>query len=97
MRDVACRMLTLMCLVIAPLPIGTNLSLLHLLRMVVSGRPTAARSAVFGGLSDYGLPDRAAAVAAGKALPVEAAIAGALGASWRVEVENTTPRTDVDR
>jgi hypothetical protein len=97
MRDVACRMLTLMCIVIAPLPIGTNLELLHLLWMVVSRRPTAALGAVSGGLSDCGLPDRAAVVAAGKAVPVEAAIAEALGASWREEVENTTPRTDVDR
>jgi hypothetical protein len=81
MRDVACRMLKLMCLVIAPLPIGTNLRLLHLLWMVVCGWPTAALGAVFGGLSDCSLPDRAAAVAAGKALPVEAAIAEALGTS----------------
>lgn len=42
MPDVTCRMLTLMCTVIALLPIGTNLGLLHLLWMVVSGRPTAA-------------------------------------------------------
>jgi hypothetical protein len=90
-------MLTLMCIVIAPLPIGRNLGLLHLLWMVVSGRAPAACGAVFGGLSDCGLPDRAAAVAAGKALPVEAAIAEALGVSWREEVESTTPRPDVDR
>ena len=38
---------------------GTNLGLLHLLWMVVSGRLLAARGALFAGLSDGGLPARA--------------------------------------
>jgi hypothetical protein len=45
-------MLALLCPLVAPLPIGTNLGPLHLLWMVVSERLLATRGAVFAGLSD---------------------------------------------
>src|SRR5258708_2701312 len=44
------RMLMLLCTLVAPLPVGTNLGLLHLLWMLVSGRLLAARGAVIPGL-----------------------------------------------
>jgi hypothetical protein len=51
--------MTLLRGLVAPLPIGTNLGLLHLLWMLVSGRLLATRGAVIPGLADCGLPDRA--------------------------------------
>ncbi|MDQ2827634.1 MAG: hypothetical protein M3Y74_01075 [Chloroflexota bacterium] len=53
------RMMTLLCALVAPLPVGTNLGLLHLLWMLVSGQLLAARGAVIPGLSACGLSDRA--------------------------------------
>lgn len=44
------QMLTLLCRLVTPLPLGTNLGLLHLLWMLVSGRLLAARGAVIPGL-----------------------------------------------
>jgi hypothetical protein len=55
MPDAVYRMLTLLCALVGELPIGTNLGLLHLLWMLVSGRLLAARGALFPGLSDCGL------------------------------------------
>jgi hypothetical protein len=52
-------MLTLLCALVRALPIGTNLGLLHLLWMLVSGQLLAARGAVFPGLSACGLSERA--------------------------------------
>src|SRR5215210_6543368 len=49
------RMLTLLCALVVDLPIGTNLGLLHLLWLLVSGRLLATRGALFPGLSDCGL------------------------------------------
>ena len=49
------RMLTLLCTLVVDLPIGTNLGLLHLLWLLVSGRLLATRGALFPGLSDCGL------------------------------------------
>ncbi len=49
------RMLTVLCTLVEAVPIGTNLGLLHLLWMLVSGRLLGARGAVFPGLSDCGL------------------------------------------
>ena len=49
------RMMTLLCALVAGLPVGTNLGLLHLLWMLVSGRLLASRGAVVPGLSDCGL------------------------------------------
>jgi len=52
-------MMTLLCTLVVACPIGTNLGLLHLLWMLTSGRLLASRGAVFPGLGDCGLPDRA--------------------------------------
>jgi hypothetical protein len=52
-------MLTLLCALVVALPIGTNLGLLHLLWMMVSGRLLASRGALFPGLLDCGLSARA--------------------------------------
>jgi len=59
MPEAVYRMLTLLCTLVRPLPIGTNLGLLHLLWMVVSGRLLGARGALFPGLIDCGLSARA--------------------------------------
>jgi hypothetical protein len=48
-------MLTLLCTLVAPVPVGTNLGLLHLLWMLVSGQLLATRGAVIPGLSACGL------------------------------------------
>lgn len=55
MPDAVCRMLTLLCTPVVACPIGTNLGLLHLLRMLASGRLLEARGALFPGLADVGL------------------------------------------
>src|SRR4051794_4618240 len=59
MPEAVYRMLTLLCALVRTLPIGTNLGLLHLLWMVVSGRLLASRGALFPGLADCGLSARA--------------------------------------
>ncbi|HEX5506628.1 MAG TPA: hypothetical protein VFW96_28690 [Thermomicrobiales bacterium] len=59
MPEAVCQVLTLLGALVAPLPIGTNLGLLHLLWMLVSGRLLASRGAVIPGLADCGLPARA--------------------------------------
>src|SRR5207248_1889963 len=59
MPDVDYRMMTLLCSLVEACPIGTNLGLLHLLWMLVSGRLLAARGALFPGLGACGLSDRA--------------------------------------
>lgn len=53
------RMLTLLCALVVALPVGTNLGLLHLLWMLVSGRLLATRGAVIPGLDACGLSRRA--------------------------------------
>src|SRR5258707_3758852 len=53
------RMLTLLCALVVALPVGTNLGLLHLLWMGVSGRRLTARGAVIPGLNACGLSRRA--------------------------------------
>ena len=55
MQEPVYRTLELLCAVVSALPIGTNLGLLHLLWMLVSGRLLAARGALFPGLSEAGL------------------------------------------
>ena len=59
MPDAVYRMLRLLCTVVEAVPIGTNLGLVHLLWMLVSGRLLAARGALFPGLAECGLSDRA--------------------------------------
>lgn len=55
MQEAVYRTLELLCAVVSALPIGTNLGLLHLLWMLVSGRLLATRGALFPGLSEAGL------------------------------------------
>jgi DDE superfamily endonuclease len=59
MPEAVYRMLTLLCALVGTLPIGTNLGLVHLLWMLVSGRLLASRGALFPGLLDCGLSARA--------------------------------------
>lgn len=53
------RTLTLLGSLVLPLPVGTNMGLLHLLWMLVSGQLLATRGAVIPGLSACGLSERA--------------------------------------
>ncbi len=55
MADPIARTMMLLCALVAALPIGTNLGLLHLLWMLVSGRLLGGRGAVFAGLGECGL------------------------------------------
>ena len=59
MPEAVYRTMTLLCALVVGVPIGTNLGLLHLLWMLVSGRLLGSRGALFAGLADCGLPDRA--------------------------------------
>jgi hypothetical protein len=53
------RTIEVVCAVVAAAPIGTNLGLVHLLWMLVSGRLLGSRGAVFPGLSATGLSEPA--------------------------------------
>ncbi len=55
MPDAVYQVMTMLCALVAPLPIGTNLGLLHLLWMLVSGRLLGSRGAVFPALAECGL------------------------------------------
>lgn len=57
MPDAVYQVMTMLSPLVAPLPIGTNLGLLHLLWMLVSGRLLGSRGALLPGLSDLGLTD----------------------------------------
>ena len=57
MPDAVYQVMTLLCALVAPLPIGTNLGLLHLLWMLVSGRLLGSREALFPGLPACGLSE----------------------------------------
>lgn len=59
MPEAVYRMLTLLCSLVASMPVGTNLGLVHLLWMLVSGQLLATRGAVIPGLSGCGLSTRA--------------------------------------
>jgi hypothetical protein len=59
MLEAVYRMMAVLCALVAGLPIGTNLGVLHLLWLLASGRLLAARGALFAGLHDCGLPARA--------------------------------------
>jgi hypothetical protein len=52
-------MMAVLCALVVGCPIGTNLGLLHLLWMLVSGRLLASRGAIIPGLSACGLSERA--------------------------------------
>jgi len=51
------RICALLAPVLACVPLGTNLGLLHLIFALISGRFLAARGAVFPALASLGLPD----------------------------------------
>jgi hypothetical protein len=59
MSTLVYRIATVLCQVLARVPIGTNLGLLHLLFALMSGRFLASRGAVFPALAALGLPDDA--------------------------------------
>lgn len=55
MPEAVYRMMTLLCALVVTMPVGTNLGLLHLLWMLVSGRLLTTRGAVIPGVSACGL------------------------------------------
>jgi hypothetical protein len=59
MSELVYRLVRLLCRLVRPVPVGTNLGLLHLLWMLVSGQLLATRGAVIPGLSACGLSARA--------------------------------------
>jgi hypothetical protein len=59
MQERVYRVIEVLCGVVARTPIGTNLGLVHLLWMLVSGRLLETRGAVIPGLSTLGLPEPA--------------------------------------
>ncbi len=59
MQETVYRTIEVLCVVVAATPIGTNLGLVHLLWMLVSGQMLASRGAVFPGLSATGLSEPA--------------------------------------
>jgi hypothetical protein len=59
MQETVYRVVVVLCGVVAGTPMGTNLGLLHLLWMLVSGRLLETRGAVIPGLSATGLPEPA--------------------------------------
>lgn len=86
MPEAVYQVMTMLSTVVAPLPIGTNLGLLHLLWMLVSGRLLGSRGAILPGLSDLGLTDgevRRAWQALGGAWTSDEVVAG-----WTRQVEH---------
>ncbi|HVB08886.1 MAG TPA: hypothetical protein VNM16_00800 [Bacillota bacterium] len=59
MPEAVYRVVTLLCAVVQTAPIGTNLGLVEVLWMLVSGRLLATRGALIPGLAETGLPDAA--------------------------------------
>jgi hypothetical protein len=59
MQETVYRVIVVLCAVVCGTPIGTNLGLVHLLWMLVSGRLLETRGAVIPGLSAAGLPEPA--------------------------------------
>lgn len=59
MPEAVYRVVTLLCGVVKTVPIGTNLGLVEVLWMLVSGRLLATRGALIPGLAESGLPDAA--------------------------------------
>jgi hypothetical protein len=71
MSDICYEISSLLCQVLAGVPIGTNLGLFHLFWALLAGRFLISRGAIFAGLDDLGLPAdavrrSAAALAYGK-------------------------------
>jgi hypothetical protein len=59
MQEAVYRVLTLVNALVADVPIGTNLGLLHLFWMLVCGKLLLSRGAIFPGLSAVGLSEGA--------------------------------------
>ena len=59
MQETVYRVIGVLCAVVAGTPIGTNLGLVHVLWMLVSGQLLASRGAVFPGLNATGLSEPA--------------------------------------
>src|SRR4051794_2638088 len=59
MQETVYRTIEVLCAVVAGTPVGTNLGLVHLLWMLVSGRLLETRGAVIPGLTATGLPEPA--------------------------------------
>jgi hypothetical protein len=57
MPEAVYQVMTMLSTLLAPLPTGTNLGLLHLLWMLVSGRLLGSRGALLPGLREVGLSD----------------------------------------
>ena len=55
MSEAVYQVMTMLSTLVTPLPMGTNLGLLHLLWMLVSGRLLASRGALFPALQETGL------------------------------------------
>src|SRR5215210_5979247 len=86
MQETVYRVIVVLCAVVSGTPIGTNLGLVHLLWMLVSGRLLASRGAVIPGLGAVGLSEpavRRAWAALGRG---DWSSAGLLG-RWRQHVE----------
>jgi len=85
MPEAVYRTMRLLCGLVAACPLGTNLGLLHLLWMLVSGRLLAARGAIVPGLAACGFSDRAVR-RAWAALGQGGWASGALLARWAATV-----------
>jgi hypothetical protein len=86
MQETVYRTIEVLCAVVATVPIGTNLGLVHLLWMLVSGRLLETRGAVIPGLSATGLAEPAVR-RAWSALGHGNWSSGGLLARWRQHVE----------
>lgn len=86
MQEVVYRVIGVLCVVVAAVPIGTNLGLVHLLWMLVSGRLLATRGAVIPGLGATGLSEPAVR-RAWAALGQGGWTSAGLLARWRRHVE----------
>ena len=86
MQEAVYRTIEVLCVVVAGTPIGTNLGLVHVLWMLVSGRLLASRGAVIPGLSATGVSEPAVR-RAWAALGQGDWSSGELLGRWRRQVE----------
>ena len=56
MSDICYEIVALLCQILAPVPVGTNLGLFHLFWALLSGRFLTYRGAIIPSLNDLGLP-----------------------------------------
>jgi hypothetical protein len=86
MQETVYRVIGVLCAVVGRTPIGTNLALVHLLWMLVSGRLLASRGAVIPGLSATGLSESAVRRAWAALGQGSWSTSGLLG-TWREHIE----------